>query len=356
MKINENIQVGKRGMSYLENILTGWNWLFTKVEQEEDYGVDAIIGISENNILVGEVIGLQVKTGESYFCTEKKIATIPIGNHYEYWKNYKMPLYGVVVDLNLKNAYWVNIKEYLEKKGRDDIKQIKFRIGEENSLNNKDLKKRILENLRRKGEYWKTPTFERPQTLDEMKKNLRTDIEYLFYEAIHHLKYYYSHEIEVWKELIEIYNLSDEEYKIKSIIDLISEVLGNPDIFRRSKEPIEVRLYIENTVKQYKIKEIIKLLSMIDEENEISRGSLGQCVETIIRFIPKKDKILLEILETTEENIYFLRALLLLAYYNPKLILEKVNNDYNLREKILSDEIGEFILFELKRIGYINIY
>ncbi len=65
--------------------------------------------------------------------------------------------------------------------------------------------------------------------------------------------------------------------------------------------------------------DIIKLLEFIDEENMISRGSIGQSVEAIISSLPNCDALLIEIINDKEISM-FLRecAVLIFGYHKQK--------------------------------------
>jgi hypothetical protein len=109
-----------------------------------------------------------------------------------------------------------------------------------------------------------------------------------------------------------------------------------------------VKIYFEKFNKP----DVIKLLGFIDEENMISRGSIGQSVEAIISSLSKRDALLIEIINDRAISM-FLRecAALIFAYHK--------QNDATTILMMLSDQgsryAGELASF-MKKNGWIDPY
>lgn len=60
----------------------------------EDYGIDAIIEERQSGYLSGKLIGVQIKSGPSYFSKERngKVVFYVDEKHYSYWLNYSIPV------------------------------------------------------------------------------------------------------------------------------------------------------------------------------------------------------------------------------------------------------------------------
>ena len=56
---------------------------------------------------------VQIKTGAAFFNVDKTICKIPIGTHYKYWKNHSLQVYGIVCDLERKEAFWISITDFI---------------------------------------------------------------------------------------------------------------------------------------------------------------------------------------------------------------------------------------------------
>lgn len=82
-----------------------------------DYGVDAIIEQKTDEYASGKLIGVQIKSGDSYFQHSNDNAFIYRGDmtHYRYWLNYCLPVIIVLVDTNesKRECYWQRIEKGL---------------------------------------------------------------------------------------------------------------------------------------------------------------------------------------------------------------------------------------------------
>ncbi|MEG2347084.1 MAG: DUF4365 domain-containing protein [Cetobacterium sp.] len=354
MKINKKIQLGKVGFLYFERKVQSWDWLITKVQQEEDYGMDATVEISVEGILTGEIIGVQIKTGESYLDKKNGVAKFNIGNHYNYWRNHNLTMYGVVVDIDEECGYIVNITEYLKKMNKN-TKNIKFYISDENNLNNPEIRNVIINNLRGKQVYKVTNTLERALTLEETIVKLQSKDKLEYEKGFENTLNYYYNELKILNILIEKLRDENDVDKLNEIVYLFSEMLSNPDIYRTRVFSGEILDKLLNEVKNYNEEMTIKLLNLIDD-NGIARGTLGQAVETIVSQINSIDMKLLKILKNSKEDESFLKALVLLASYNPDLLMRKYNEEEEFRKMIELDDLYATIFQELIEYGSLPLY
>lgn len=119
--LNEDIKIGKKGVSYVTTIVDECMCSFHKIEQENDVGIDGQIELfDERRLPIGKLISVQVKTGRSYYDLDKNECHISIGTDREYWMKIDMPVIGIVCVMDekyesVKTAFWVDIKEYLLK-------------------------------------------------------------------------------------------------------------------------------------------------------------------------------------------------------------------------------------------------
>jgi hypothetical protein len=119
----------------------------------------------------------------------------------------------------------------------------------------------------------------------------------------------------VWDEFIQHFIEKHPEDIPPIMIYFLAHIPGHGDIMYIGETVTnETRVYGEKLLARFGREEVIKLLRFIDEENFISRGSIGQSVEAIISLIPDNVTILKGIL--VDESIdAFLRdcAALILA-------------------------------------------
>jgi hypothetical protein len=94
-----------------EKICEELRWLFR--EPSSDFGVDAQVEIADDDILTGKLLGLQIKSGESFFKERTPNTIIYRGDkeHLQYWLNHKLPILIVLYDPATDTAYWEQVTE-----------------------------------------------------------------------------------------------------------------------------------------------------------------------------------------------------------------------------------------------------
>ena len=110
----------KTGINYVRNIIESKNCIFNEIHQENDVGIDAIVELVKEESPTGNCLALQVKSGLSYFDSNKNECLIPIKAHLEYWENYALHVFGIVYVPTHEKAYWVDIKKYINKNKKID--------------------------------------------------------------------------------------------------------------------------------------------------------------------------------------------------------------------------------------------
>ncbi|GAB6169553.1 hypothetical protein JCM1393_20130 [Clostridium carnis] len=105
---------GSKGEKILGDIIEyELGWLYRKQPLETDYGIDSHIEIVEQGEATGQIIGVQIKTGQSWFKEEKDDGFVFRGDmeHYNYWTNHTLPVILVLCNYEEKECYWIQIKE-----------------------------------------------------------------------------------------------------------------------------------------------------------------------------------------------------------------------------------------------------
>ena len=131
-KLKRTSITAKKGINFLKEIVEDNGSIFHKIEQENDFGIDCIIEFFKDEEPINISIAFQIKSGSSYINKKNRTAHIPVENHYEYWSKYSLPVYGLVYNVEKKEAYWINIKQYL--KFNPTHKNIAFSINRSNTL------------------------------------------------------------------------------------------------------------------------------------------------------------------------------------------------------------------------------
>lgn len=298
--------IAKKGINFVRDIVENANSIFNEIHQENDIGIDGLIEIIENEQPTNKIIAVQIKSGESYYNNRSGECHIPVENHYDYWMNYPLPVYGIVYVPSRDCAFWINIKAFLNKNGNATL--IRFKADELNLLNSesfiKFFKPRILDRLPEL-EYAEALRLFHSKNFDE------------YYLGLLVLFKKFAYKYEVWDELFDFF-LEQKVEDIPSIlIYYLAFIPHHPDIaYYKESITNEAREYGKSLLVAFKKPEILKLLEFIDEENMITRGSIGQSVEALISSIPDFSKILEEIvLEDRNKIIIRESAAAILAYH-----------------------------------------
>jgi len=124
------------GVSKLETLFSKSGWFFRE-QFVKDYGIDAQVEVVENDEPMGQLIAIQIKSGESYFSEsdDRTITYRPDTKHVEYWLRYDLPVIIVLFNPVEDKFYWTPVS-------RDTIKMTKkaykIVIPKSNVLNSKN--------------------------------------------------------------------------------------------------------------------------------------------------------------------------------------------------------------------------
>lgn len=100
------------GINYIENFFLKNGWIPRTILQS-DVGLDMEIEIAEDGIPTGQLIGVQIKTGASYFkeVSEGNIIFRGSTTHLEYWLNHTLPVLIILHNNATNQTIWQNITE-----------------------------------------------------------------------------------------------------------------------------------------------------------------------------------------------------------------------------------------------------
>jgi hypothetical protein len=107
------------------------------------------------------------------------------------------------------------------------------------------------------------------------------------------------------------------------LIYWLAHIPGHGDIFYFGEIVSEsTRDYARTLLSRFGYPEVVKLLSCIDPENSISRGSVGQSVEAIISSLPRSSELLKQVLVASELDLFIREcaALILAMNEGPEVI------------------------------------
>ena len=87
--------------------------LIFREQSTSDFGVDAQVEMKREGRPTGRLVGLQIKSGSSYFDEPYEDGWIfrPKEKHVRYWLNHSLPVYVLLVNLNTMTVYWQEITD-----------------------------------------------------------------------------------------------------------------------------------------------------------------------------------------------------------------------------------------------------
>jgi len=124
----------------------------------------------------------------------------------------------------------------------------------------------------------------------------------------------FPNKTEVWDELVRTFIERPTSEIPPVLLYWLAHIPGHGDIFYYGETPSkETRAYARGLFARFGVEQVIKLLSFIDPEGQIGRGTLGQSVEAIVSSLPNVAAMLREIMRSpgVEMSIREFAALIL---------------------------------------------
>jgi len=338
----DSIVTSKLGINYVRSIVESAKCIFHKIDQENDLGIDAIIELVKDGVPLNQQIAVQIKSGKSYYNANSNQCIIPVGTHFDYWLNYPVPVYGIVYIPSMNTANWVDIKTYLRNHGKRTV--IKFDRTRTNIFDDDNFLKIFM-----------------PTVLNRLPKLSFEEAASLFHSSHPSEKHLgllvlfrsAPNNLQIWDWFISYFKTRPAGEIAPILIYYFAHIPWHPDILYRGEEITpETKKYVQRYFNSFDKQDIVKLLSFIDQETMISRGSIGQSVETIISSIQNRDALLLEVIEDNTLPM-FLRecAGLIYAYHNNTAAIPVLKS---LSEQ--GSEYSDILISTLKEYGWIDLY
>ncbi|GAA2378563.1 MULTISPECIES: DUF4365 domain-containing protein [Streptomyces] len=120
--IGPSRRIEKAGCNALRTLLEDNDHIVQEIAGQNDFGEDFIVNLTRNGKRTGHWIAIQVKSGKKY--KRRNGYSIPVGDHFDDWRDSKIPVIGVVYDLETSSLFWVNLTREL-RASNSPISQIK---------------------------------------------------------------------------------------------------------------------------------------------------------------------------------------------------------------------------------------
>lgn len=130
MKWPKTKQTSNAGVLYIESVVNMHGSIFRRVHQEDDIGIDGYIEIVSEENTSGHLIGVQVKSGDSYLASNGSEFEVYVDEkHLAYWRDYMVPVVLICYSPSKDCAAWVSIRDFIEQEKyheRLPVKSIKI--------------------------------------------------------------------------------------------------------------------------------------------------------------------------------------------------------------------------------------
>lgn len=112
MSYDTRQQTGDRGITLAALAVQRLGWIFRE-QTKADHGIDAHLEIVNDDTPTGKLVGLQIKSGPSYFneCKDGDFVFRGTDEHLEYWMNHSLPVLLFMVNTETGEVYWQAVKE-----------------------------------------------------------------------------------------------------------------------------------------------------------------------------------------------------------------------------------------------------
>lgn len=280
----------KEGMNFVRTAVEAGGSLFIKIEQENDLGIDALFEFIRDERPLNKQIAVQVKSGASYYHPENDECAFPVADHRAYWASHPLPVFGIVYVPARKAAFWVNIKRYLQ--ANPAATTIRFPATQAN-LFTLD----TFANLFVPAVLGEVPQLSYEEALRLADSHRPSEV----YLGLLVLFRRHLNDHAVWDRLISRFKTLPADNVPAVWIYWLAHIPGHGDIVYYGEAPsTDIRVYVQAKLAQFGLADITKLLEMIDPEEQIGRGTLGQSVEAIISSLPYAAGLLRQVITATD--------------------------------------------------------
>lgn len=341
-KRKQTSATGRKGVNFTRDIVESHNSVFTEIPQDNDLGIDALIELIIEEEPIDCMVAVQIKSGASYFDSKKEECKIPVDGHFNYWSNYPLPVYGIVYIPEKKEAYWVDIKDYLKNSG--NVSVIRFKPKTINKLTDENFDKIFIPLVRNK-----LPDF----TFYECTSLFNSTHNDEFFIGLTCLFKKYADQNKTWDLFIEYIKIKDSDEIPFQLVNYLAHIPWHPDLFYANESYTEEsKKYAKSLFEKLNSRDLTKLIELIDEDNLIARGTVGQSIESIISIIPNKLNLLKEIIEDEDIDLFKREIAAILYVYNNQGGLGDIIDFFNEEESWLVFEMAKMI----KEDGKVYIY
>ncbi len=332
----------KEGINFVRSMVESAGSLFMKIEQENDLGIDALVEFIRDERPLNKQIAVQIKSGASYYNTGTEECIFSVRDHRSYWASHPLPVFAVVYVPSQKAAFWLNLKGYL--KANPEATTVRYLATNANRLASDTFSTLFMPAV----------LGEIPQlTYDEALRLADSHRPSETYLGLLVLFRRYQNDHAVWDRLISLFKSLPLEDIPPMWIYWLAHIPGHGDIFYYGQNPdSDIKTYVRSKFEQFGYDEVVKLLRMIDPENQIGRGTIGQSVEAIVSSLPGKSTLLRQVISADDLSMNLRESAALILAMNEAVGAAR---DLDILRKAGSRYAGDLLSY-LNEFGGINPY
>ncbi|MBT2403209.1 MULTISPECIES: DUF4365 domain-containing protein [unclassified Streptomyces] len=109
--VRSSRRIERAGVNALRSLLEENDHIVQEIDGGNDHGEDMIVNFTRSGRRTGCWIAIQVKSGKKY--KRANGYAIPVEDHFDDWRQSRIPIIGVVYDMKKKELFWVNLTEQL---------------------------------------------------------------------------------------------------------------------------------------------------------------------------------------------------------------------------------------------------
>lgn len=339
-KYTSTATTSKIGVDYVRSIVNASGNIFHKIEQENDLGIDAIVELIKDKRPLNCQFALQIKSGQSYFYPQSAECIIPVDDHYDYWTHNLLPVFGIVYLPAEDCGYWVDIKKHLKAQG--SCSTIRFPRNEARRFDRANFLEVFVPIV-----IGQTPSISYERALRLFASESPDE----FQLAMIVLFRKHPNRRETWDNLVSVLRTRPADSIPPILPYYLAHVPWHGDINAFGEIVTgDTRDYARDLIHKLGKDEIVKLLGLIDEENFISRGSIGQSVEALIPIIQNGDSVLADVARDSTMPVLIREcAALIYAYHcraNALSLLAELETLHSLRIEFALNSIRTYGAFD----------
>jgi len=300
------------GVHHVAKVTESCNCIFHPFHQENEIGNDAFIEFILSEEPIGCSIFAQIKSGSSYIHAGKFVLRAD-ERHFNYWRDQPLPVCGFVYDPASDTARWVDITAHVN----DKPTQFSIEVPAENIYDQAHFDAFRDHFLSCSKQFAEIAKFGRALSHFSYLEDLSR-----CQSGIRALFSFHRSRLETWYYVISTINNFRGHPLLPLIVATLSHVPGHMDIFwvpDQNVIPKPISSEAGSLLKQMLSRESVLTLLSVIVEGGFERGTIGQCVASIIDLAPNRRAFLASIAldsEVPEGTRYW--ALLLLILYEQR--------------------------------------